>query len=95
MKALLSKLAIITFIFLFTGNINAQDFQGKAYYFSKSTMDLGNWGARFSEAQKKQIMARLKNRLEKTYVLTFNKEESMFKQEEKLDVDAMSGATNS
>jgi len=95
MKALLSKLVIITFIFLFTGNINAQDFQGKAYYFSKSTMDLGNWGARFSEAQKKQIMARLKNRLEKTYVLTFNKEESMFKQEEKLDVDAMSGATNS
>lgn len=95
MKALLSKLSIITFLFLFTGNINAQDFQGKAYYFSKSTMDLGNWGARFSEAQKKQIMARLKNRLEKTYVLTFDKEESMFKQEEKLDVDAMSGATNS
>lgn len=95
MKALLSKLGVITFLFLFTGNINAQDFQGKAYYFSKSTMDLGNWGARFSEAQKKQIMARLKNRLEKTYVLTFNKEESLFKQEEKLDVDAMSGATNS
>ena len=95
MKALLSKLGVITFLFLFTGNINAQDFQGKAYYFSKSTMDLGNWGARFSEAQKKQIMARLKNRLEKTYILTFNKEESLFKQEEKLDVDAMSGATNS
>ena len=95
MRALLSKLAIITFIFLFTGNINAQDFQGKAYYFSKSTMDLGNWGARFSEAQKKEIMARLKNRLEKTFVLTFDKEASLFKQEEKLDVDAMSGATNS
>jgi GLPGLI family protein len=70
-----------------------QEFQGKAYYFSKSTMDLGRWGARLSEAQKKQVAARMKNRLEKTYVLTFNKSESMFYEDEKLD--AMSGATDS
>ena len=95
MKTTVLKICILSFVLLFSTSINAQEFQGKAYYFSKSTMDLGNWGARFSEAQKKQIMARLKNRLEKTYVLTFNKEESLFKQEEKLDVDAMSGATNS
>jgi hypothetical protein len=35
-------------------NAAIQDFQGKAYYFSQSKMDLGNWGARMSEAQKKQ-----------------------------------------
>lgn len=70
-----------------------QDFQGKAYYFSKSTMDLGSWGARMSEAQKKQIKARLKNRLEKTYVLTFDTAASLFIEEEK--VDAISGATDS
>lgn len=70
-----------------------QDFQGKAYYFSKSTMDLGSWGARMSEVQKKDIKNRLKNRLEKTYVLTFDKDESIFKEEEK--VDAISGATDS
>ncbi|BAO74977.1 hypothetical protein WPG_0747 [Winogradskyella sp. PG-2] len=56
-------------------------------------MELGKWGARLSEAQKKQIAARLKNRLEKTYVLTFNKEESYFDEQDKLD--AMSGATDS
>jgi GLPGLI family protein len=56
-------------------------------------MELGSWGARMSEAQKKQIQARLKNRLEKTYILNFNKIESLFKEEEK--VDAMSGATDS
>ena len=56
-------------------------------------MELGKWGARLSEAQKKQIASRLKNRLEKTYVLTFNKEESFFDEEDKLD--AMSGATDS
>ena len=85
---------ILFFFFSFSqSSIHAQDFQGKAYYFAKSTMDLGRWGARLSEAQKKQIMERMKNRLEKSYVLTFNKEESFFKEEEKLD--AISGATNS
>jgi GLPGLI family protein len=74
-------------------NAAIQDFQGKAYYFSQSKMDLGNWGARMSEAQKKQMKDRLKNRLEKTFVLSFTKEESFFKEEEK--VDAYSGATDS
>lgn len=70
-----------------------KDFQGKAVYISKSKMDLGTWGARLTEIQKKQIAARMKNRLEKTYVLTFNTQESFFKEEEKLD--AISGATDS
>ena len=95
MKLIISKLLLFGFICLSIQTINAQEFQGKAYYFSKSTMDLGQWGARLSEAQKKQVMARLKNRLEKSYVLIFNKEESLFKEDEKLDVDAVSGATNS
>lgn len=70
-----------------------QDFQGRAYYFSKSKMELGSWGARMSEAQKKAIKNRLKNRLEKTYTLSFNAQESLFEEEEK--VDAISGATDS
>ncbi|WP_298892332.1 GLPGLI family protein [uncultured Psychroserpens sp.] len=93
MKTLTTKLSILVFGLLMTLNLNAQDFQGQATYISKSTMDLGNWGKRLSEAQKKQVMARLKNRLEKTYTLTFNKEESIFKEGDKLD--AMSGATDS
>ena len=79
--------------FLCMESMQAQDFQGKAFYFSKSKMNLGSWGARMSEAQKKQIKNRLKNRLEKTYVLSFNVEESLFLEEEK--VDAISGATDS
>ena len=77
----------------YTASTESQDFQGKAYYFSQSKMELGNWGARMSEAQKKQMKERLKNRLEKTFVLSFNKEASFFKEEEK--VDAYSGATDS
>jgi len=93
MRALATKLSLIAFAFIMTVQVNAQDFQGQATYISKSTMDLGNWGKRLSEAQKKQVMANLKNRLEKTYVLNFNKEESFFKEGDKLD--AMSGATDS
>jgi hypothetical protein len=52
-----------------------------------------NKGKMMSEEQKKQMQGRLKNRLEKTYVLNFNKEESVFNEKEKLD--AMSGATDS
>ena len=30
-----------------------QEFQGKAFYYSKTKMELGAWGARMSEAEKK------------------------------------------
>ena len=85
-------LALYSINFYFSAAVQAQDFQGKAYYYSKSKMNLGSWGARMSEAQKKQIKNRLKNRLEKTYILDFNTKESLFIEEEK--VDAISGATD-
>lgn len=101
MKSLLLKslgltLALFVSFGFYSGNNHkdvSQEFQGKAIYFSKSTLELGNFGARMSEAQKKQIAARLQNRLEKTYILNFNKAESVFYEDEKLD--AMSGATDS
>jgi len=85
MRSLLFKLSLLSFVLLISNKPPVQEFQGKAIYFSKSKMELGNWGARMSEAQKKQVQERLKNRLEKTYVLTFTKEESFFKEEDKLD----------
>lgn len=105
MKSLLLKFSLALVLFLLGGSSESfgglneassntsDDFQGQAYYVSKSKMELGRWGARLSEAQKKQVAARLKNRLEKEYILTFNKEEALFYEDEKLD--AMSGATDS
>lgn len=93
MKLFLSTLSILTLILLYPVDTPTQEFYGKAVYQTKTKMELGNWGARMSEAQKKQIEARLKNRLEKTYTLSFNKTESIFKEEEVLD--AISGATDS
>lgn len=93
MKSFTIKSLFLILIFAFSFNSNAQQFQGKAIYKSKSKMDLGKWGARLSEGQKKQVAARLKNRLEKTYILTFNMQESLFLEDEK--IDAISGATDS
>lgn len=93
MKSILFKFSFLSFLLLLSLKPNVQEFQGQAFYFSKSKMELGSWGARMSEAQKKDVQARLKNRLEKTYVLNFNKEESLFLEEDKLD--AISGATDS
>ncbi|WP_394746763.1 GLPGLI family protein [Spongiimicrobium salis] len=93
MKSLLFKCSFLLVFLLFSYTPDVQEFYGQATYVSKSTMDLGRWGARMSEAQKKQVQARLKNRLEKTYVLSFNKAASLFKEEDRLD--ATSGATDS
>ena len=93
MKSLIKKTLLSFFIIFISINFYGQSFQGKAVYKSKTKMELGNWGARMSEGQKKQIAARLKNRLEKTYILTFNMQEAMFLEDEK--IDAISGATDS
>ena len=83
----------IPFIFGSIPETKIEDFQGQAVYMSKSRLELGRWGARMSEAQKKDIAFRLKNRLEKEFTLTFDKESSLFIEEEQLD--AISGATDS
>ena len=78
--------SVFTFVLVLATNIlfSQNDFQGKATYMSKTTMDMSRFEGR-SEQEKKQIMARMKNFLEKTYTLSFNKTESEFKENVKLD----------
>lgn len=87
------KLLSICLILMMPLFIMAQkDFQGKAYYQTKTTMDLDNWGGRqLSEQQKKQMMERMKSFLEKQYVLTFTQSESMYKEDEKLEAPGAGG----
>lgn len=91
MKSISIKLCIAIAV-LFSNSLLAQDFQGKAYYESKTTVDMDNWGRReMSEQQKKMIAERMKSMFEKTYILTFNKFESMYKEEEKLEAPGAGG----
>ena len=55
-------------------------------------MDLGTWGSRMSAEQKSAMKDRMKPYLEKTFILTFNKTESTFMEEERLDAPGSGGS---
>lgn len=52
-------------------------------------MDALGGGREMSEEMKKTVAQMMKSALEKTYVLTFNKDESIYKEQEKLDAAPM------
>ncbi|MBU2951675.1 GLPGLI family protein [Tamlana agarivorans] len=83
-KILRPKMALL-FLVLSSSIFAQKDFQGKAYYESKTTVDMSNFGGRdMSEERKKEMTARMKNALEKTFILTFNQSESIYEEEERL-----------
>ena len=77
MKKLITLLLIVFTVTAFS----QANFQGKAVYMSKTTMDMNFGGRQMSEDQKKRIAQRMKGLLEKTFVLNFNKTESTYKEE--------------
>ena len=77
-------LSVITFM-LFILQITAQEIQGKATYKSHTKLDLKLDSTMFDSGIRNQIMAQMKKQFEKSYELTFNKSESIFKEEEKLE----------
>ncbi|WP_432412736.1 GLPGLI family protein [Rasiella sp. SM2506] len=86
------KILSFLVVVLISATSFAQNISGKAYYESKTTVDMGDFGGReMSEQMKKTIAERMKNMLEKTYILTFNKNESVYAEEEKLETGAGGG----
>ena len=86
------KSVLVGFLLLFSIVSFAQNFQGKAYYFSKTSVDMDGWGGRqMSEDQKKQIADRMRSMLEKTYILNFDREASTYKEEEVLEAPGRQG----
>ncbi len=75
----------------------AQEFQGKATYQTKTNIDFSNFGNRgsgggnISEEQRQMMMERMKQAFEKTFSLTFNRMESIYKEEEKQEQPGMGG----
>jgi len=76
---------IAVYMLLITASIGAQEFQGKATYQTKTTLDLDFANSGIPADRIKMIKERMKSRLEKTYVLTFNKTASIYKEEAQLD----------
>lgn len=88
MKNLITLFALLLTVF----SQAQQNFSGQAFYQSKTTMDMDFGGREMSEDMKKMIAERMRKYLEKTYVLTFNKTESIYKEEEVLETDANGGS---
>lgn len=87
-------MVVIAMLSLITGPMYAQKIHGVATYQTKTTIDLSRFnrgGQQMTEQRKKQIMERMKNFLEKEYTLTFNNEESFYKEEEKLAAPGQGG----
>ncbi len=83
------KLIKLLVVLLFSVSIlHAQDFQGKAVYQSKFTLDMKLDSTRVSPAQQQQIMDMMKRQMEKTFELVFDKTTSIYKEEVKLEQEA-------
>ncbi len=88
--------AQITWVLLFlVAPLMAQDFQGKAIYQSKTSVDIKLDGRGISDAQKEQIMESMKKSMEKSFELTFDRSGSIYQEEERLGTPgaAQSGVT--
>ncbi|MFT4610680.1 MAG: GLPGLI family protein [Glaciecola sp.] len=82
MKVLV-KLMIVS-IFLLLAKVNAQEFKGEATFKSKRQIDVKLDSTQMNIGMQEQVMAMLKKQFEKTHILTFNKEASIYKEEESL-----------
>lgn len=85
----MKNLSLLLILFLATVSLNAQDFQGMAVYESKT--GVGDQMAKLDENKeitpemRTMIETQMKKMFEKTFVLNFNRTESIYKEEEKLD----------
>jgi len=86
----MKRLITLSFLLFSIVVFSQRKFEGKATYMSKTSMDMSRFD-KMPEQRKKQMMARFKNFLEKTYTLSFNKSESAFKENVKLDAPGTSG----
>jgi len=79
-------------IVLCSYGITAQGINGQAFYQSKTTVNTNDIGGRdMDEGMRKMIAERMKGMLEKTFILTFNNNESIYKEEEKLETGTSGG----
>jgi len=65
--------------------VNAQNFQGVATYRTQHKIDIQMDSTKMNSEMQKKVMAQMKKQFQKTYDLSFNKEESVYKQQESLD----------
>lgn len=81
MKTIIRIFIVVLFI---SNSVSAQDFQGIATYKTQRKMDIKLDSTKVNSAMQEQIMAMMKKQFQKTFTLTFNKEASIYKEDETL-----------
>ena len=93
-KTIIKMKSIITFLLVVISTVTfaQKGFQGKAVYYSKTTIDMERFNnGDIPEERKKRILERIKSNSEKTYTLSFNKSSSLYKENEKLEAPTSGG----
>ncbi|MFC0603923.1 GLPGLI family protein [Winogradskyella pulchriflava] len=78
------KIAVVALVLTVTG-LQAQDFQGVATYKTHRAFDIKMDSTQMNSDMHKRMMEMMKKQFQKTFILTFNKEESLYKEDESLD----------
>lgn len=82
---------IVLFAFLFINGLAAQNFQGVATYKTHRKLDIKLDSTQVQTEMHERMMAMLKKQFEKTYLLTFTKETSLYKEDEQLEAPQPAG----
>ncbi len=87
----MKKLILLSVLFLSVNMLSQNNF-GKAYYQSQTTISADKViGDNIDEDTKKLILDQLREKNQKNYILLFNKNESLYKEEEKLQPETNKG----
>jgi GLPGLI family protein len=87
----MKQIGLLIITVLLSTTFFAQDFQGVATYKSHRKLDIKLDSTQVDSGMKDMLMAQLKKQFEKTYTLTFNKETSIYKEDEQLSAPQPSG----
>ena len=87
----MKKIIVLLCLVFAVAIANTQDFQGIATYKTHTKLDIKLDSSQMGGQMHDQMMSMLKKQFEKTYKLTFNKEESIYKEEEQLEAPKPQG----
>ena len=85
------KNIITLFVLIFSASVSAQNTNGKAYYIVKNMIKMNLGNRQIPEAQKAMIQERINSMSTNNFVLSFNKNTSIYVEEEKLEQDQGNG----
>ncbi|RZN84289.1 MAG: GLPGLI family protein [Winogradskyella sp.] len=81
MKTIVRVILVMALVFT---SANAQDFQGMAVYKTSRKMDIKLDSTQVNDEMQKQMQAMLRKQFQKTFTLSFDKEASVYKEDEAL-----------